>query len=38
VHAGGSTNYVLMTVSLYLNIFNIFVHLLHILGVMGGDD
>lgn len=38
VHAGESTNYVLMTVSLYLNIFNIFVHLLHILGVMGGDD
>ncbi|HEY5701339.1 MAG TPA: Bax inhibitor-1/YccA family protein [Gammaproteobacteria bacterium] len=38
VHAGDSTNYLLMTVSLYLNIFNIFVHLLHILGVMGGDD
>jgi modulator of FtsH protease len=34
----GQTNYVLATVSLYLSIFNIFVHLLHILGVMGGDD
>ncbi len=38
VHGSESTNYILMTVSLYLNIFNIFVHLLHILGVMGGDD
>jgi modulator of FtsH protease len=35
---GGQTNYIIATVSLYLNIFNIFVHLLHILGVMGGDD
>lgn len=35
---GGETNYVLATVSLYLNIYNIFVHLLSILGVMGGDD
>ncbi len=34
---GGETNYLLMTVSLYLNIFNIFVHLLHILGVMSDD-
>jgi len=33
-----SSNYIMMTVSLYLNIFNLFVHLLHILGVMGGDD
>lgn len=38
VHGRESTNYILMTVSLYLNIFNIFVHLLHILGIMGGDD
>jgi len=35
---GGQTNYIIATVGLYLNIFNIFVHLLHILGVMGGDD
>jgi modulator of FtsH protease len=31
-------NYIMMTVSLYLSIFNLFVHLLHILGVMSGDD
>ncbi len=35
---GGESNYLLMTVSLYLNIFNIFVHLLHLLGAMSGDD
>ena len=35
---GGQTNYIIATIGLYLNIFNIFVHLLHILGVMGGDD
>ena len=35
---GGETNYVLATVGLYLSIYNIFVSLLHILGVMGGDD
>lgn len=35
---GGETNYIRATVSLYLNIYNIFVHLLSILGVFGGDD
>ena len=35
---GGETNYILMTVSLYLNIYNIFVHLLHLLGALSGDD
>lgn len=35
---GGETNYIRATVSLYLNIYNIFVHLLHLLGVLGGDD
>lgn len=35
---GGETNYIMATVGLYLNIYNIFVHLLSILGVMGGDD
>tara|TARA_R110000737_G_scaffold277496_1_gene284212 strand:+ start:824 stop:1489 length:666 start_codon:yes stop_codon:yes gene_type:complete len=35
---GGETNYIRATVSLYLNIYNIFVHLLHLLGVFGGDD
>ena len=35
---GGETNYIHATVSLYLSIFNIFVHLLQLLGIMGGDD
>ncbi len=35
---GGETNYIMATISLYLNIFNLFVHLLSILGFMGGDD
>ena len=34
---GGQTNYILATVSLYVSIYNIFVHLLALLG-MGGDD
>ena len=34
---GGETNYIRATVGLYLNIFNLFVHLLHLLGVFGGD-
>ncbi|AZQ84247.1 MAG: Bax inhibitor-1/YccA family protein [Cognaticolwellia sp.] len=35
---GGETNYIRATVSLYLNIYNIFVHLLSLLGVLGNDD
>ena len=35
---GGETNYILATVSLYLSIFNIFISLLHLLGIAGGDD
>ena len=35
---GGETNYIMATISLYLSILNIFVSLLHILGVFGGDD
>lgn len=35
---GGETNYILMTVSLYLSIYNIFVSLLQLLGMLGGDD
>ena len=35
---GGETNYVLATVSLYLSIFNIFISLLHLLGLASGDD
>ena len=36
---GGETNYIRATVGLYLNIYNIFVHLLHLLAVLsGGKD
>ncbi|MCW9023175.1 MAG: Bax inhibitor-1/YccA family protein [Gammaproteobacteria bacterium] len=35
---GGETNYILATVSLYLSIYNIFIHLLHLLGALSGDD
>ena len=35
---GGETNYIMATVSLYLNIYNIFVHLLQLLGIFGSDD
>lgn len=34
---GGETNYVLATVSLYVSLYNIFIHLLMLFG-MGGDD
>ncbi|MCK5724072.1 MAG: Bax inhibitor-1 family protein, partial [Gammaproteobacteria bacterium] len=35
---GGETNYLFATAALYLNIYNIFIHLLHILGALSGDD
>lgn len=35
---GGETNYIRATVGLYLSIYNIFIHLLSLLGVFGGDD
>ena len=35
---GGAGNYLLMTVSLYLSIFNIFISLLHLLGFASSDD
>ena len=35
---GGETNYIMATVGLYMTIFNIFIHLLSLLGIMGGDD
>ena len=35
---GGETNYVTATLSLYLNVYNIFTSLLHLLGLGGGDD
>ena len=35
---GGETNYIRATVSLYLDIFNLFIHLLSLLSVFSGDD
>jgi len=35
---GEQTNYILATVGMYLSIFNIFIHLLHLLGALSGDD
>ncbi|MCB1647198.1 MAG: Bax inhibitor-1/YccA family protein [Pseudomonadales bacterium] len=36
--AGGETNYIMATVSLYVAIFNLFTSLLHLLGVLGNDE
>ncbi|CAA0119621.1 Modulator of FtsH protease YccA [Halioglobus japonicus] len=35
---GGETNYIRATVSLYLDIFNLFIHLLSLLSAFSGDD
>jgi FtsH-binding integral membrane protein len=35
---GGETNYVTATLALYLNVYNIFTSLLHLLGLGGSDD
>jgi len=35
---GGETNYIRATVGLYLDIYNLFVHLLHLIAVLTGDD
>lgn len=35
---GGETNYIRATVSLYLDIYNLFIHLLALLSVFSGDD
>ena len=35
---GGETNYIRATVSLYLNIYNLFIHLLSLLSAFNGDD
>jgi len=35
---GGETNYIRATVALYLDIYNLFAHLLHLLTALGGDD
>ena len=35
---GGETNYIRATVSLYLDIYNLFIHLLHLLSALSGRD
>ncbi|EGG99510.1 Putative TEGT family carrier/transport protein [gamma proteobacterium IMCC2047] len=35
---GGETNYLLATTALYLDIYNLFVSLLHLIGAFSGDD
>lgn len=35
---GGETNYIMATVSLYIAIYNLFLSLLQLLGIFGGDD
>jgi modulator of FtsH protease len=35
---GGETNYIFATISLYLSIYNIFIALLQLLGMLSGDD
>jgi modulator of FtsH protease len=35
---GGETNYIRATVSLYLNIYNLFINILHLIGAFGGGD
>ncbi len=35
---GGETNYIMATYGLYLSMFNIFISLLQILGIMSSDD
>ncbi|WP_458525669.1 Bax inhibitor-1/YccA family protein [Onishia taeanensis] len=37
VHRGGETNYILATVTLYVSIYNLFISLLSILGIMSND-
>ena len=34
---GGETNYITATLSIYLDVYNIFTSLLHLLGIAGGD-
>jgi modulator of FtsH protease len=34
---GGETNYIIATITLYVQIYNLFLSLLHIFGVMGDD-
>jgi modulator of FtsH protease len=34
---GGETNYVMATLAIYLNVYNIFTNLLALFGIIGGD-
>jgi FtsH-binding integral membrane protein len=34
---GGETNYISATLSIYLNVYNVFVNLLALLGIFGGE-
>jgi modulator of FtsH protease len=34
---GGETNYIRATVSMYLNLYNLFTSILHLLGAFGDD-
>ncbi|RMG28286.1 MAG: Bax inhibitor-1/YccA family protein [Gammaproteobacteria bacterium] len=35
---GGETNYVMATIALYLDLYNLFIHLLNLLGAFSSDD
>lgn len=35
---GGETNYIMATLSIYIDIYNVFTSLLQLLGIFGGDD
>ena len=35
---GGETNYISATLALYLDVYNVFVNLLALLGIIGGSD
>ena len=35
---GGETNYIMATVTLFVSIYNLFLSLLQLLGIFGGDD
>lgn len=35
---GGETNYIMATVSLYVAVYNLFLSLLHLMGVLGGEE
>ncbi|MGI9311863.1 MAG: Bax inhibitor-1/YccA family protein [bacterium] len=35
---GGESNYIMATITLYITIYNLFMSLLHIFGLFGGDD